>query len=85
VNIDLVASTAAIKIAAPKARHPKPTESEARKIPMHITGNMSTTRITRATTLRGGLRHKTIAMMPEASAAPRISATRRARLSMLEQ
>jgi hypothetical protein len=52
---------------------------------MQITGIINTVKNARAMKLRGGLRHKTIAMIPDASAVPRIIATRRARLSTIEQ
>jgi len=82
---DLMAITAAIKIATPNMRTPIPTERVARKIPMHITGIINTVKNARAMMLRGGLRHNTIAIIPATSAVPRMIATRRARLSTLEQ
>ena len=82
---DLIAITAAMKIATPNMRTPIPTERVARKIPMHITGIINTVKNTRAMMLRGGLRHNTIAIIPATSAVPRMIATRRARLSTLEQ
>jgi hypothetical protein len=80
-----MAITAEKKIATPNMRTPIPTESVARKTPMHITGIINTVKKARAMMFRGGLRHKTIAMIPDASAVPRIIATRRARLSTFEQ
>ena len=82
---DLMAITAAIKIATPKMRTPIPTERVARKIPMQITGIINTVKNPRAMMLRGGLRHNTAAVIPATSAVPRMIATRRARLSTLEQ
>jgi len=82
---DLMAITAAIKIARPKARTPIPTERVARKIPMQITGIINTVKNARAMILRGGLRHNTTAIIPATSDVPRMIATRRARLSTLEQ
>jgi len=82
---DLTAITAAIKIATPNMRTPIPTERVARKTPMHITGIINTVKNARAMMLRGGLRHNTTAIIPATSAVPRMIATRRARLSTLEQ
>ncbi len=82
---DLIAITAAMKIATPNMRTPIPTERVARKIPMHNTGIINTVKNARAMMLRGGLRHNTIAIIPATSAVPRMIATRRARLSTLEQ
>ena len=82
---DLMAITAAIKIATPNMRTPIPTERVARKIPMQITGIINTVKNARAMMLRGGLRHNTTAIIPATSAVPRMIATRRARLSTLEQ
>ena len=82
---DLMAITAAIKIATPNMRTPIPTERVARKIPMQITGIINTVKNARAMMLRGGLRHNTTAVIPAISAVPRMITTRRARLSTLEQ
>jgi len=81
----LIAITAEKKIATPNMRTPIPTESVARKTPMHITGIISTLKNARAMMLRGGLRQRTIATIPDEIATPKMIATRRARLSTIEE